>query len=333
LVNEKENLKSENESLKDGVSVTGSEGFDEIQKLNETLNSEIASLKHYIENQNLYSNPPLSSTPQETSDVDHLKSQLLREQKLVLQLEQDLQAKESSLELLENELMSARDQKSQHEFEFRSNLESPRESIDREVFSAFSDKDLVSENLRLKADLDSSMREKRQMAGCIQNWTEELNRDDISSLGEEGLREELSIAIRTLQIKDHKCEEVTQENIRLIEERDTLMLKLSTVMRQLEGSRTTSAMSSMAGSRTTTPVPGGMPTLMPHFDPHAEIRGLHTKLEELRRLNYSLDVELQRERGDRVSMGQRVMAPRSRHASQMLQEAKKSESPEKVQHI
>jgi len=333
LVNEKESLKTENESLKDGVSVTGSEGFDEIQKLNETLNSEIASLKHYIENQNLYSNPPLSSAPQETSEVDHLKSQLQREQKLVLQLEQDLQAKESSLELLENELMSARDQKSQHEFEFRSKLESPRESIDREVFSAFSDKDLVSENLRLKADLDSSMRERRQMAGCIQNWTAELNRDDISSMGEEGLREELSIAIRTLQIKDHKCEEVTQENIRLIEERDTLMLKLSTVMRQLEGSRTTSAMSSMAGSRTTTPVPGGMPTLMPHFDPHAEIRGLHAKLEELRRLNYSLDVELQRERGDRVSMGQRVMAPRSRHASQMLQEAKKSESPEKVQHI
>jgi len=164
-------------------------------------------------------------------------------------------------------------------------------------YSLPSDKDLVSENLRLKADLDSSMRERRQMAGCIQNWTQELNREDIDSMGEEGLRNELRVAIRTVQIKDHKCEEVTQENIRLIEERDTLMLKLSTVMRQLEGSRTASAMSSMAGSRTTTPVPGGMPALMPHFDPHAEIRGLHAKLEELRRLNYNLDIELQRERG------------------------------------
>eukprot|EP00092_Neocalanus_flemingeri_P001893 GFUD01002020.1.p1 GENE.GFUD01002020.1~~GFUD01002020.1.p1 ORF type:complete len:4147 (-),score=1483.97 GFUD01002020.1:293-12733(-) len=332
LVNEKEDLKVENDSLK-GVSVTGSEGFEEIQKLNETLNSEIASLKNYIENQNLYNNPIITSPTEETSEVEQLKAQVRREQNLVIQLEQDLQAKESSLELLENELMSVRDQKSQQEIELRSKLGSPRESIDREIFSAFSDNDLVSENLQLKADLDSSMRERRQMAGCIQGWTEELNRDEISSIGEEGLRQELRIAIKTLQIKDHKCEEVTQENIRLIEERDTLMLKLSTVMRQLEGSRTTSAMSSMAGSRTTTPVPGGMPSLMPHFDPNAEIRGLHAKLEELRRLNYSLDVELQRERGDRVTMEQRVMAPRSRHASQMLPESNKSESPVKVQHI
>merc|ERR1711874_807470 len=122
-------------------------------------------------------------------------------------------------------------------------------------------------------------------------------------------------AIKALQMKEHKMEELVEENVRLLEERDTLMLKLSTVMRQLEGSRTASAMSSMAGSRTTTPVPGGMPNLMPHFDPHAEIRGLHAKLEELRRLNYNLDVEPQRERGDRQAMGQRVMAPRSRHAS------------------
>ena len=41
---------------------------------------------------------------------------------------------------------------------------------------------------------------------------------------------------------------MTQENLRLIEERDMLKLKLSTTMRQLEGSRVVS----MAGSRTTT---------------------------------------------------------------------------------
>jgi len=334
LVNEKENIQAENDNLK-GVSGSESEGFDEIQKLNATLNNEIASLKDYIENQNLYSTPAITSQSQDISEVNHLKAQIQREQNLVIHLEQDLQAKESSLDMLENELMSVREQKTHQEVELRSKLESPRESFDREILSAFSDHDLVSENLQLKADLDSSMRERRQMAGCIQNWTEELNKDEISSLGEDGLRQELSIAIKTLQIKDHKCEEITTENIRLIEERDTLMLKLSTVMRQLEGSRTASAMSSMAGSRTTTPVPGAgaMPSIMPHFDPHAEIRGLHSKLEELRRLNYSLDVELQRERGDRVNMEQRVMAPRSRHASQMLPDNKKSESPVKVQHI
>ena len=49
------------------------------------------------------------------------------------------------------------------------------------------------------------------------------------------------------------------------------------------------------------------------------------RLEELRRLNYSLDIELQRERGDRAALGQRVMAPRSRHASQILPDSKKSD--------
>ena len=74
-----------------------------------------------------------------------------------------------------------------------------------------------------------------------------------------------------------RCEQVTQENLRLIEERDMLMLKLSTTMRELEGSRA----ASMVGSRTTTPVPGAGATLQPGidlvFDPSAEIRGLHSK--------------------------------------------------------
>ena len=69
-----------------------------------------------------------------------------------------------------------------------------------------------------------------------------------------------------------RCEEVTRENIRLLEERDTLMLRLSTTMRQLEGSRA----ASMAGSRTTTPVPGAQ-DILASFDPQAEIGGLHHK--------------------------------------------------------
>ena len=91
------------------------------------------------------------------------------------------------------------------------------------------------------------------------------------------------LEIQSIYKNNCRCEEITQENIRLIEERDTLMLKLSTVMRQLEGSRAASAMSSMAGSRTTTPIPGAMPSLNPHFDPHAEIRGLHAKYESKNR--------------------------------------------------
>ena len=111
-------------------------------------------------------------------------------------------------------------------------------------------------------------------------------------------------------------EELVEENVRLLEERDTLMLKLSTVMRQLEGSRAASAMSSMAGSRSTTPLPHGSHHHQQvlsgdHFDPHAEIRELHSKLEELRRLNYSLDVELQKERGERQDLGNRFEQSRS----------------------
>ena len=34
-------------------------------------------------------------------------------------------------------------------------------------------------------------------------------------------------------VQDNRCEELTQENIRLLEERDTLQLKLSSVMRQV----------------------------------------------------------------------------------------------------
>ena len=80
----------------------------------------------------------------------------------------------------------------------------PSESLDREVSSAFTDKDLVSGNLRLEADLDSSMRERNQLAGCIQNWTEELNRADIDEMGEDGPRNERRIANWTLRINDHK---------------------------------------------------------------------------------------------------------------------------------
>ena len=133
-------------------------------------------------------------------------------------------------------------------------------------------------------------------------------------LDDEGLRAELRQAIKALQVKEHKMEELVEENVRLLEERDTLMLKLSTVMRQLEGSRAASAMSSMAGSRSTTPLPhGSQHQVLPgdHFDPHAEIRELHSKLEELRRLNYSLDVELQKERGERQDLGNRLEQQRT----------------------
>ena len=49
------------------------------------------------------------------------------------------------------------------------------------------------------------------------------------------------------------------------------------------------------------------------------------RLEELRRLNYSLDVELQRERTGRMKLEQKVMSPRSAQASRMLPQSDSSD--------
>jgi len=310
------------------------DAYDEIVKLNNSLNNEISGLKQYIQAQSMYPSS-VAATPQvDSSEELHLlREQVRKEQQLVMHLEQDLQAKEDALKNLEEELFLVKDLKQKKEEELHSGLDSSRESFDREVFGVFSDKELIMENQRLKSDLDLVSRQRRHLSERIAKWEDELNRDDISNMGEDGLRQELRIAIKTLQIRDHKCEEVTQENLHLIEERDMLMLKLSTTMRQLEGSRA----ASMAGSRTTTPVPGPSPVqpghnIGLHFDPSAEIRGLHAKLEELRRLNYSLDVELQKERSDRMKLETKVMSPRSAQASIMLPETAREESPVKKVH-
>ena len=49
------------------------------------------------------------------------------------------------------------------------------------------------------------------------------------------------------------------------------------------------------------------------------------RLEELRRLNYSLDVELQKEKSDRMKLEEKVMSPRSVQASKMLPQTDKTE--------
>merc|ERR1712200_334019 len=228
---------------------------------------------------------------------------------------------EQQMQRLEVELESARKEKGDRRHR-RESLGS-RESEDRELRDVFSDTSLMTENLKLKADLDSSMRERRQLASRIHSWQEELGKEAV--LDDEGLRAELRQAIKALQVKEHKMEELVEENLRLLEERDTLMLKLSTVMRQL------------AGSRSTTPLPHGSHHHQllsgDHFDPHAEIRELHSKLEELRRLNYSLDIELQKERGERQDLGNRVMAPRARRASQVLPDSPSRVQDQGVQHM
>merc|ERR1719234_2914401 len=327
-------LKEEREDIQGLKSEGGSGGFDEIQKLNQSLNQEIAGLRvAIVEQQGRGRGVKVEDSGEGgEGEVERLRAMVVKEQALVVQLEGDLQYQEGQMQRLEVELESAR-KENKGRRQRQESFESSRESEDRELRDVmFSDPNLMTENLKLKADLDSSMRERRQLASRIQTWQEELGKEAV--LDDEGLRAELRQAIKALQVKEHKQEQLVEENLRLLEERDTLMLKLTHVMRQLEGSRAASAMSSMAGSRSTTPLPHQVLSGdRDHFDPHAEIRELHSKLEELRRLNYSLDVELQKERGERQDLGNRVMAPRARRASQVLPDSPTRIQDQGVQHM
>ena len=42
------------------------------------------------------------------------------------------------------------------------------------------------------------------MSERILSWEKEVNREDIGAMGEDSLRQELRVAIKTLQIRDHK---------------------------------------------------------------------------------------------------------------------------------
>ena len=183
--------------------MAGNEAYDEIVKLNNSLNMEITSLKQYIQSQNMFSSSPIYPVSDNSPDLESLRDQLKNEQSLVLHLEQDLQAKEESMKNIEEELNMLRDLKKKKE-EIQSGLDSSRDSTDREVFDVFTDKKLIMENQRLKSDLDNVSRQRRHLSERIQSWETEVNREDIGTMEEDGLRQELRIAIKTLQIRDHK---------------------------------------------------------------------------------------------------------------------------------
>ena len=82
---------------------------------------------------------------------------------------------------MEEELFLARDSMVKKEEELRTRMDSARDSLDRET------------------DL-----ERRHLTERISRWEEELGREDIEVLGEAGLRQELRVAIKTLQLRDHK---------------------------------------------------------------------------------------------------------------------------------
>ena len=110
--------------------------------------------------------------------MERLRAMVVKEQALVVQLEADLRYQEGQMQRLEVELESVRKEKEgrrQRQESFGS-----RESEDRELRDVFSDANLMTENLKLKADLDNSMRERRLLSSRIQTWQQELGREAVS---------------------------------------------------------------------------------------------------------------------------------------------------------
>jgi len=159
---------------------------------------------------------------------------------------------------------------------------------------------LVSENMRLQQDLNTSVHESRNLAKQMQTWKEQLSASAADFDGDDGggganapsFRQEQ--AYRSVGALQLRVEELTLEVTKLLEERDTLQLKLSNVMRQFERQKESVSRASTACS---TPIPWPVPT-----NPAVEVRELKQKIEELGKLNYALDVQLQKEREDRKHM-------------------------------
>lgn len=199
------------------------------------------------------------------------------------------------------------------------------------------DQDLALQNQRLQLDLDKTIGERRLLSRQMENWKRQLTeaasqgedpdtyQDDDEYETEEVLKLKQEQAYRSVGALQLRVEELTLEVTKLLEERDTLQLRLSNVMRQYERHKESASRASTACS---TPIPWS--------EPPSEVSDLKRKIEELSKLNYSMDVELQKEREIRELMQTKLRlygTPRrtSGHSSGTGQD--RSDSPGPVLHI
>merc|ERR1719216_306095 len=129
----------------------------------------------------------------------------------------------------------------------------------------------------------------------MENWKRQLtstDEDDLAAVDDDEesgdndpvfIRMKQEQAYRSVGALQLRVEELTLEVTKLLEERDTLQLKLSNVMRQFERHKESISRASTACS---TPVPW--------VDPKTELVELKHKIEELGKLNYALDIALQK---------------------------------------
>ena len=93
LKEEKEDLEVECKGLKE----EGGGGFDEIQRLNQSLNQEIAGLRAAIVEQHGRGGGAGKVEESEEGEVERLRAMVVKEQALVVQLEADLRYQEGQM--------------------------------------------------------------------------------------------------------------------------------------------------------------------------------------------------------------------------------------------
>merc|ERR1712241_992262 len=229
--------------------------------LNQTMQQEILQLRAYIEQQQSMIQVAASTSSSEVVGQDQqLLASLLYERNRVTQLEKDLQNKDQALKSLISEqpgLSVSRDSSSTPS---REPSRSRHESMSSEVgrIMASPDNDLMLQNERLKYDLDKSVGERRVLSQQMENWKRQLTHQaDVQTSGqdddsEDFIRMKQEQAYRSVGALQLRVEELTLEVTKLLEERDTLQLRLSNVMRQFERHKESASRASTACS---TPVP------------------------------------------------------------------------------
>merc|ERR1719216_742968 len=125
----------------------------------------------------------------------------------------------------------------------------------------------------------------------MENWKRQLtstDEDDLAAVDDDEesgdndpvfIRMKQEQAYRSVGALQLRVEELTLEVTKLLEERDTLQLKLSNVMRQFERHKDSASRASTACS---TPIPWTA------SDSAIEVKELKHKIYELSKLNYSL---------------------------------------------
>ncbi|XP_055843691.1 protein lava lamp [Episyrphus balteatus] len=130
-------------------------------------------------------------------------------------------------------------------------------------------------------------------------------------------KSELDLALYMLHQRDMRCEELTLELVHLLEERDTLQLKLSNTLRQMEAIKTTQSGSEPSQGDLTTPAESPE---KPQLSPPAvsqlpESDELHQKLSQLHSVSHSKRFQEERD------MRQRQMEQIQQDVAKMPSEA------------